>query len=71
MLILKDSYGNPIPSYLIYDFDNIHIVDYRYFLDNVVNYVNANAITDILFVNNVEIAMRDIASKNYRRFLVQ
>ena len=69
LLILKDSYGNPVPSFLFYSFDNIIVVDYRYFIDNIIDLVAENNITDILFINNVESAMKDIASSHYREFL--
>lgn len=71
LLILKDSYGNPVPSFLFYSFDNVVVVDYRYFIDNMINFVAENNITDILFINNVESAMKDIASRHYRTFLTQ
>ena len=71
LLILKDSFGNPIPSYLFYGFDTIHIIDFRYFLDNIEKYVNENFITDILFINSVTNCIKDRASVNYRRFLEQ
>ena len=47
LLIIKDSHGNPIPSYLFYSFDQIHVVDYRYFTKNLKKYVADNKITDI------------------------
>ena len=69
LLILKDSFGNPVPSYLFFSFDNIYVIDYRYFIDNIEIFINDNKISDILFVNNVQSAMRDKASKKYRKFL--
>ncbi len=69
LLILKDSFGNPVPSFLFYSFDNIVVVDYRYYLDNIAELIRDSNITDILFINNVETAMKDIASKRYRKFL--
>ncbi len=69
LLILKDSFGNPVPSYLFFSFDNIYVVDYRYFLDDLETFINSSRITDILFINNVQSAMRDKASKNYRKFI--
>lgn len=47
LLIIKDSHGNPIPAYLFYSFDQIHVVDYRYFTKNLKKYVADNNITDI------------------------
>ncbi len=53
LLILKDSYGNALPGYLFYSFEEIHVVDGRYFTHNMKQYVRDNAITDILFANNI------------------
>ena len=53
LMILKDSFGNAIPGYLFYSFEEIHVVDYRYFGRNMKKYVEENKITDILFANNI------------------
>jgi hypothetical protein len=53
LLILKDSYGNALPSNLFSSFEEIHVVDCRYFLQNMIDFVNAHGITDILFANNL------------------
>ena len=53
LLILKDSFGNALPGYLFYSFEEIHVVDSRYFKKNMIDYVRQNHITDILFANNV------------------
>ena len=49
LVILKDSFGNALPPFLFASFDEIHVVDMRYFTHNMVEYVNENGITDILF----------------------
>lgn len=53
LLIIKDSYGNPVPGYLFYSFGEVHVADFRYFPQNMKNYVKDNSITDILFVFNI------------------
>lgn len=53
LVILKDSYGNALPGYLFYSFEEIHVVDGRYFTHNMKTYVRDNSITDILFANNI------------------
>lgn len=53
LVILKDSYGNALPGYLFYSFEEIHVVDGRYFTHNMKQYVHDNKITDILFANNI------------------
>ncbi len=53
LIILKDSYGNALPGYLFYSFEEIHVIDGRYFTHNMKEYVRENGITDILFANNI------------------
>ena len=71
LLILKDSFGNAIPGYLFYSFEDIHVVDCRYFTFNIVDYVNKNEITDILFCNNISHACSDATVRAYERYLTQ
>lgn len=52
LLIIKDSYGNPIPGYLFYSFGEVHVIDFRYFPHNLKKYIHENGITDILFAFN-------------------
>lgn len=69
VLILKDSFGNALPGYLFGSFEEVHVVDGRYFTKNMVDYVSQNAITDIVFANNVFKAYA--GGRQYRRFLTQ
>lgn len=71
LIIFKDSYGNALPGYLFSSFDNIHVVDMRYFTHNVVDYINENEITDILFANNAFHAATASTVTYYNRFLTQ
>ena len=48
MLIIKDSFGNALPGYLFYSFEDIHVIDFRYFSKNLKKYVTDNKITDIV-----------------------
>lgn len=71
VMILKDSFGNALPGYLFYSFEEIHVVDYRYFTKNMRKYVADNKITDILFANNIFNAYSNKICKKYMRFLNQ
>lgn len=71
VLILKDSFGNALPGYLFYSFEEIHVVDYRYFGRNMKEYVAENHITDILFANNIFNAYSPKIYKRYLAFLTQ
>lgn len=71
LMIIKDSYGNALPSCLFYSFEDIHVVDFRYFKKNMVDYVRDNQITDILFALNIFNAYGNAFSKNCLNFLTQ
>ena len=49
LMIVKDSYGNAIPGYLFGSFEDIYVVDMRYFDSNLVNYIKSEGVTDLLF----------------------
>lgn len=71
VIILKDSFGNMIPGYLFYSFEEVHVIDARYFTKDMVKYVRDNHITDILFANNIFSAYGGSTAVAYRRFLNQ
>ena len=71
LLILKDSFGNALPGYLFYSFEEIHVIDSRYFTKNMVDYVNENQITDILFANNIFKAYSSYTYSKYVKYLTQ
>ncbi|MBQ5574897.1 MAG: hypothetical protein IIT37_02490 [Bacteroidales bacterium] len=71
IIILKDSFGNTIPSCLFYAFEEVHVIDYRYFTLNMKKYVADHKITDILFANNLTFCVTGHAGKSYKRFLTQ
>lgn len=71
LLIFKDSFGNALPGYLFYSFEEIHIVDCRYFAGNIKDYIGDNGITDILFANNITFVHMPNIVNNYERYLTQ
>lgn len=56
LLIVKDSYGNAMAPCLFGSFEEVHVVDFRYYPHNLLDYVIDNDITDLLFVNCIELA---------------
>lgn len=71
LIILKDSFGNALPGYLFYSFEEIHVIDTRYFNKNMRQYVASNRITDILFANNIYKAYTGGSARACLRFLDQ
>ncbi len=48
-LIVKDSYGNSVPGFLFGSFEEIYVVDMRYFDLNLVDFVQQTGTTDLIF----------------------
>lgn len=71
VVILKDSFGNTLPGYLFYSFEEVHVVDYRYFTKNILRYIDENKITDVLFANNTFAICTVSSSRSYSMFLTQ
>ncbi|MBQ0022182.1 MAG: hypothetical protein KBT29_02970 [Prevotellaceae bacterium] len=71
LLILKDSFGNALPSFLLYSFEQICVVDCRYFTKNIIDYATEQGITDILFANNIGHASNSKTTEMYNRYLTQ
>lgn len=69
LIILKDSFGNAIPGYLFFSFEEIHVIDYRYFTKDIKTYVEEYNITDILFANNIFPSCSSYIAKRYIQFL--
>lgn len=50
---MKDSYGNALLGYLFSSFEEVHVVDFRYYQKNILKYIDDNKITDLLFANDL------------------
>ena len=53
ILVVKESYGNAFAPFLATYYDEVHIVDQRYFQLNLVDYIRQHEIHEVLFLNNV------------------
>ena len=71
LLILKDSFGNALPGYLCFSFEEIHVIDCRYFTHNIKQYITAHGITDIVFANNISHAHAPATAEKYKEYLTQ
>lgn len=71
LAIIKDSFGNVLPGYLFYSFEEIHVIDHRYFTPNLKDYVKENGITDFLVAMNVFNVTSSSVAKNCLSLLEQ
>ncbi len=51
--VVKESYGNSFVPYLTYNYEEVHVIDFRYFGQNLKSYMQDNGIDEVLFINNV------------------
>lgn len=49
LLVVKDSYGNATIPFFTSSFEEIYVVDMRYFERNLPNFIDAMGVTDVLF----------------------
>lgn len=54
LLLIKDSYGNTFAQFPVEDYAEVHVLDLRFFRDNVVKYAKENGITDTLVLYGVQ-----------------
>lgn len=52
LVIIKDSYGNALVPFLTSSFENIYVIDMRYFELNAIDYIKDVNATDVLFAMN-------------------
>ncbi|MDE6741985.1 MAG: hypothetical protein K2J58_06610 [Muribaculaceae bacterium] len=71
VLIIKDSYGNAVPGNLFYSFNEVHVIDFRYFTHNLKDYINKNGITDIAVCFNVFNAYSSGSASKVKKMLTQ
>lgn len=69
LLIMKDSFGNMVPPFLFHSFEEVHVIDFRYFNKDLHKYVDDHHITDLLFVNNMFNVANPSTVKAYQRLL--
>ncbi len=52
ILVIKNSFGNPFATYLMAHYEQVFVVDYRYYDNSLLKLIEKNGITDVLFLNN-------------------
>ncbi len=67
LCIIKDSYGCALAPFTTANYDEVYIVDPRYYSGNVADYIKKNKFTDVLIINsvmnaNTEVRLSEIQS---------
>ncbi|MCQ2408251.1 MAG: DHHW family protein, partial [Oscillospiraceae bacterium] len=63
LCIIKDSYGNALAPWLTSSFEEIYIIDMRYFELNAITFLREHGVTDVLFAMNSFSANSDNGAK--------
>jgi hypothetical protein len=53
VVIVKNSYGNPFAPYFTANYEEVWVLDYRYYNHSLIDLVNENGIQDVVFLNGV------------------
>ena len=59
ILVVKDSYANSFVPFLTNDYKEVHVIDPRYYLGSISDYVKENKIEEVLFLYNINTLNND------------
>ena len=71
LAIFKDSYGNAFSAFTIASFEDVYVIDMRYFKLNALDFMKKYGITDLAFVNNAFHADTQSTVNYYKNFMTQ
>jgi len=69
VLVVKESFGNAFAPYLISHYEEVYVVDERYFELGLVDFIRQNEITDVVFINNAFSANTASHVENYAEIM--
>lgn len=71
IVVVKESFGNAFSPFLISHYDEVFVVDQRYFQLGLIDFIQQNGVTDLLFINNIFAANTDIRINEIERLKYQ
>ena len=71
IMVVKESFGNAFAPYLIPHYEQVFVVDARYFQINGETFIRENGINEILFINNIFAANTSSQIGYIQRILTQ
>ena len=69
--VVKESYGNAFAPFLVNHYEEVYIVDERYFQLGFIDFIKQNGINELIFVNNIMAANTPYHIKNIERIMYQ
>ncbi len=70
-VIIKESFGNAFVPLLVPHYQNIYVVDYRYYQGSLKQLVEENAIQDVIFVNNISATRSSMLVGNLEQLIAR
>lgn len=61
LLLVKDSFGNSFAQFPVEDYAEVHMVDLRFFRENLTGYIRDNGITEVLVVYGIPNLTNDVS----------
>ncbi len=52
-VLVKESYGNALAPFLADHYQNLYVIDYRYYQGNLLDFIREKGVQDVVFANNV------------------
>lgn len=62
-VVVKESYGNAFVPFLVDHYQTVYVVDYRYYRENLINFVKENQVQDVIFLNNADVLTETAAQQ--------
>lgn len=59
LMLIKDSYGNTFAQFPVEDYTEVHVIDLRFFRDDIAEYAKTNGITDTIVLYGVQNFVKD------------
>lgn len=71
LVVVKESFGNAFSPFMVSHYDEVFVVDQRYFQLGLIDFIQQNGVTDLLFINNIFAANTDIRINEISRIKYQ
>lgn len=63
IVLVKESYGNCFVPWLVDHYQDVYVVDYRYYKDNLLDFIKEHKVRDVLFLNNEAAVSKSASAK--------
>jgi hypothetical protein len=63
IVLVKESYGNCFVPWLVDHYQDVYVVDYRYYKDNLLDFIKEHNVRDVLFLNNEAAVSKSASTK--------